>query len=32
LCADLPESFHKRLKKSNFALLLCSQPGIYRMF
>jgi hypothetical protein len=30
LDADLPESFKKRLKKRNFALLLCSQPGNYR--
>jgi len=27
LGAYLPESFKKRLKNRNFALLLCSQPG-----
>jgi hypothetical protein len=30
LGTDLPESFKKRLKNRNFALLLCSQPGYYR--
>jgi len=30
LGTHLPESFKKRLKNRNFALLLCSQPGNYR--